>query len=304
MVQHADIDHTGIPGVGGAGTPVLTNEVQNWPAMEGGADNAQPEWWEESAGTATLTDVDIAGEGVTETWERALKLVTTADVYAYQRYTYVDEHRLKSGRTVSARVAVWAVGGATARVRLQSSVGSLDVDTTTAAAWTVITLEGVVLDGTYVELRLEVNNGTAYFVPLAFGVGSTAPNELPPRGLRYRQRSPTAVKTLTALNDENTWTDIDITASSSPLAVIAVLGILLFEPTSDFRLYLRQNGTSDAASDPNIVQFVGAGVTFGVSEATIILDDQQIFEYNLDRTSGTSAMDSGFIHLKAWWEWA
>ena len=108
-------------GSSASSTQVVANEVYNFPSLEL-ANDTQPEWWEESAGTATLTEVDVAGESITEDWERCLKLVTTADVYAYTRYTYADEKRLKSGRTVSCAVAVWAVGGATARVRIQSSV--------------------------------------------------------------------------------------------------------------------------------------------------------------------------------------
>ena len=111
-------------------------------------------------------------------------------MYAYTRYTYADEKRLKSGRTVSCRVAVWSVAGVTARVRLQSSAGSLGVTSTTAAAWTIITIEGVVLDGTYLDLRCEVNNGTAYFVPLALGVGASAGSDLAPRGLTFRWKDP------------------------------------------------------------------------------------------------------------------
>ena len=52
----------------------LVNEVMNFPSLES-ADDAQPEWWEEANANATLTEVDVAGEGITETYERALKVV-------------------------------------------------------------------------------------------------------------------------------------------------------------------------------------------------------------------------------------
>jgi hypothetical protein len=121
--------HVYVPQSGSATAAVMANEFRNFPSLEK-ADAAQPEWWEEEDGNATLTEEDTAGESITETWERCLKLVTTGDKYAYQRFTYADEPRLKSGRTVSVRVAVWAVSGVTARVRLTSSAGQLDEGTT------------------------------------------------------------------------------------------------------------------------------------------------------------------------------
>lgn len=300
MVQHADIDHTGVAGVGGS-TSVLANEIQNFPSIEK-ANDTQPEWWEESAGTATLTEVDVVGESITETFERCLKVVTTADVYAYQRYTYADEPRLKSGRTVSCRVAVWAVGGVTARVRLQSSVGSLGVSTTTAAAWTELVVTAVVLDGTNVELRLEVNNGTAYFVPLAFGVGNAASGQLPPRGLGFRWSDSTLVKSLTGLGDENVWTDIDCTTATSPLAAVGVCFVYM-EDTDDWSLSVRRNGSSAAPGAGNmIVRIAGTDVAL-TGQFHVVLDDQQIFEYYLDRSAGSGTLDASAIYITGWLEW-
>lgn len=282
---------------------VAANEVRNFPSMEG-ADAAQPEWWEESGAGATLTEEDVAGELITETWERALKLVTTGDDYAYQRYTYADEPRLKVGRVVSARVAVWAVGGATARVRIASSIGSLGVEATTDAEWEILTVEAIVLDGTYVELRLEVNTGTAYFVPLAFGIGQAAPHDLAPRGLRFRWQDAVSVKTLTGLGDEATWTDIDVTAATSPLAAIAVGTSLVSEPTDGYALYFRRNGSAQGTTNLTARGKADAAMTGDYNEWTMLLDDQQVFEYFLDRYSGAGTLDVGTIAVCAWWEWA
>jgi hypothetical protein len=282
----------------------MVNETQNFPSIEG-ADDAQPEWWEESAGTATLTEVDITGESITETWDRGLKVVTTADVYAYQRYTYADEQRLKSGRVVSGRWAVWAVGGATARVRIQSSSGSLGVQTTTAAAWTILTVDNVTLNGTYVEQRLEVNNGTAYFIPLGFGIGTTASNDLKPRGLRLRSRDSTVVKDASSLGDEATWTDVDCTTATSPLAVAAHLALQFFENDAStvFVLYLRRKGSSEAAPTLERVTVDGGDAERAASEVMMFFDDGQVFQYYLDRVAGTSTLNSGFIRIAHWWEW-
>lgn len=313
MVQHADIDHTGLTGVG-AGTPTVTaNEVMNWPAREN-VDNGQPEWWEESAGTATLTNVDVAGESITETWERCMKVVTTADVYAYQRYTYADQPRLKSGRVVSCRVAVWSVSGVTARVRIQDSNGSLGLATTTAAAWTILTVDAVTLTGTYVDLRFEVNNGTAYFVPLAFGVGDLAPNELLPRGGVYLQRDAGADHDFDFTADSGGYVDADCTSLTSNLAYSAVMVFSIQIPDGNaniqYALYVRRNGSSISNSESNKVGTVRTNTSAGRDSARshgtfpIVLDDSQIFEYDFDiAESSTSADATSGMSVLGWWEW-
>jgi hypothetical protein len=305
MVQHADIDHTGLTGVGGGSSAAIANEFKNWPTLEG-VDNGQPEWWEVNA-NCTLTDVDVAGESITETWERCLKIVTSADSYCYQPFTYADEPRIKSGRTVSVSVAVWSVGSVTARVRLQSSVGSLDVASTTAAAWTILTLEATVLDGTSVQVRFEAATGTAYFVPLAFGVGDTAPHELPPRGHRFRWRDPTSIKVLTGLGDEDTWTDIDCTSATSNLCCMILSKVTLFDNdgTDEYVFHTRRNGSSQAKGDATERARVQAtNQRQPESEMTQIVDDGQIFEYDFDRVNGTGTLDYGEVFLLGWWEWA
>lgn len=285
------------------------NEVMNFPSIES-ADDAQPEWWEEDSANATLTEVDVAGESITETYERALKVVTTAsNAYGYQQYTYADQPRLKSGRQASVSVAVWCVGGATARIRLQASGGSLGASSSaTAAAWTILTVEDKTLSGTNVQLRLEVESGTAYFVPLGLRIGTTAPtNEMAPRGTRFRWLDASvSVKTLSGLGDEAAWTDIDITANTSNLACIAHCQARMLQSTAgnDYLLHTRRNGASEAASVSNMVARV-LGDLSELSVATFkqILDDQQIFEYYLDRNAGAATLDAGNIHLRSWEEW-
>jgi len=282
----------------------LINEIQNFPAIEP-ADGAQPEWWEESAGTATLTEEDVAGEGITETYLRALKLVTTADVYAYQRYTYATEKRLKSGRVISCTVAVWSVGETTAAIEVATSAGVKATATTTTAGWTIIRIENITLDGTYLELRLKANNGTAYFVPLGLNIGPKA-FALRPRGLAYRfVDSPPAIKTLTGLGDEATWTDIDLTASTSALAAIALLTHYLVDAVDNFDLAYRRNGSSDdAVTNQNRVASIQNDVVErDIGQRTVLLDDQQIFEYYLDRYGGSTILDFGEIYLNGWLEW-
>lgn len=277
------------------------NEVMNWPAMED-ADGAQPEWWEVGA-NCTLTDEDIAGEGITENYERCLKVVTTADnAHAYQRFTYADQPRVKAGLPMSAAFAVWAVGGDAARVRLQSSVGSIGVSVdTVAAGWTILTVENIILDGTRVDVYLEVDTGTAYFVPLGVTMGEVALS-LGPRGLRHRNKdSSVTVKTLTGLGDEATWTDIDCTASTSNIAAMAQLEVNMVEAVDDFTLAVRRNGAAGATGFE--VAHVFSDAEAAANAFVIILDDGQVFEYYLDRLAGAANLDYGIISLCGWWEW-
>lgn len=283
----------------------LANEIMNFPSLEG-ADGTQPEWWAEGDGNATLTEEDVAGEGITENYLRCLKVVTIADAkYAFQRHAYPVQPRVKVGKLLSAIVAVWSVGGVAARVRLQSSVGSLGVSAdTVAAGWTILTVEGVTLDGAFVDLRLEVDSGTAYFVPLGMGIGVRAV-PLAPRGLRYRwPDTETTIKTLTGIGDEDTWTDIDCTATTSALAALAVIHANMWEPDAAdiFELAFRRNGDGGAGHDVGRVQGTPLAPRLFADKITI-LDDSQIFEYKLDRAAGADTLDYGIITLIGWWEW-
>lgn len=289
------------------------NEIINFPDL-GSGDDVQPQWWEEADANATLTAVDIAGESITETYERGLKVVVaTANSYAYQRYTYANEHRLKSGRTVSCAVAVWSVSSVSARVRLQSSVGSLGVSsTTTAAAWTILKVEGVVLDGTYVDLRMEVDVGTAYFVPLGFHIGSIA-LQLPPRGIRYRLNlnASTEIENLDGQTSKAV-ADLDLTSASSPIAVIGEFNISLVETgasTSNYRYYVRPNATpTDWAVNSNASPALRGHVVGDLTETnqtsfTCLFDDGQIVETCLEGVGTTTAINTCRLYLTGWWEW-
>ncbi len=277
----------------------LVNEAQNFPSLEL-ADNAQPEWWEVSA-NATLTEVDIAGEaGITETYARAHKVVTTADAkYSYQRYTYANEKRVKAGRALSAIFAVWAVGGKAARIRLQSSVGSLGVSAdTTAAGWTILKVEGVTLDGTYVEVRCEVDTGTAYFVPLGIHIGAKA-IPLRPRALQYHA----TVANVNLVNDADpggAYADCDVTASTSSLAVMADICVTYGNATAAQKyLSLRRNGSAITYS--GMVTGNPSTSINGRARGTVQLDDGQIFEYGTNAAAGDT--EHVWLDLAGWWEW-
>lgn len=285
----------------------VVNEIRNYPSIEG-ADDAQPEWWEEADANATLTEVDLAGEGITEKYERALKVVVaSANSYAYQLFTYADEPRLKSGKTYSVAVDVWSVSSVSARVRLQSSAGSLGASSdTTAAAWTRLEVEGVALNGTTVQLRLEVDVGTAYFVPLGLVEGSEAPTtQLRPRSLRYRYA--TSRPTIENLNGSTgkAVADLDLTANTSPLAVRAHCHVWGFDAASgeEWYYYTRQNGSSSTDKETNIRLGLTATSTHNVGWFTEILDDSQIMETALIRQTGSGTCSALEVVLEGWDEW-
>lgn len=291
-------------------TPAV-NEVMNFPSLEN-ADDTQPEWWEEADGNATLTEVDVSGESITTSFDRALKVVTTGSSYAYQRFTYTNQPRLKSGRVVSYACAVWAVGGDAARVRVQSSAGLLGVsDDTTLAGWTILTVENVTLTGTTVDIRHEVDTGTAYFVPLGFVIGPVAPTvQLHPRPTRTKWLDTAAeAKVLDGTGDEATWTDVDVTANTSALAVRAHCQARLRDSgtaADEYSLHVRRNGSSEAQADANMVAHLllpASDDTVALNSFSVILDDEQVFEYFFDRVAGSNTLDAGEISVRAYDEW-
>lgn len=295
----SDDDHTQYALWAAIQAAQLCNEVMNHPSLEG-ADNALPEWWENGANSA-LTEVDIAGEaGITETWERGFKVATTAvAAYSYQRYTYADQPRIKSGRALSAIFAVWSVGGVSARIRLITSLGAsvTSVDTT-AAGWTILTAQNLTLDGTYVDIQLEADNGTAYFVPLGINVGARA-IPLKPRGLRYRD-SFTDVNLVADVDPGAAWIDVDCTLNTSALATIVKVAVGYKNESAISRtVYLRANGSTKT--------WGGSAVTSNSStytvraDAEVLLDDQQIFEFGSDAIASNT--EHVWIDLIGWYEW-
>lgn len=286
----------------------LVNEIMNFPSQEQ-ADDTQPEWWEETDANATLTEVDVAGEAITETFKRAIKIVVaSANSSGYQRYTYADQPRIKSGRALSAIFAVWSVSSVNARIRLTTSAATTSVSsTTTAAGWTILTVENITLDGTYVDILLEVDVGTAYFVPLGLNIGARAV-PLKPRGIVYRRLTTNVTLEDFSGSTGKAIADVDCTANTSALAVRAELTAQLAEGTAGeaYAVYTRPNGSSvavtgDVATTRGRCQ--GDDAEHTCNSFTEILDDQQIFESAMVRTLGTGSLLFGAIYLTGFWEW-
>jgi hypothetical protein len=291
----------------------LVNEIKGWPTLVGNDIDldAQAQWWDK-LGTPTTapTSVDIAGEvGITETYRDALKVVAdAADEGFFQRWTYADEPRVKSGRVLSTLWAIWCVGGVGATVKLVNSDASETAAAkVTAAAWSIVEVPNHTLAGTYCDVKIILDGvGTVYAVPLGANIGARAV-PLKPRGLVYRHKdNPPSTKVLTGLGDEATWTDVDITALSSPLAAIAQLRInLLHVNATGWDIGLRRNGDTTAVGQPNIVNALSNSnnTERRITENRQVLDDGQIYEYYLDRWFGTSTLAEGNIYLVGYWEW-
>lgn len=314
------VKKSNLPSGGGAGDVTwsviqasqLCNEVMNYPAMVGIDIDlvAMNQWWDSvDTPTTACTMVDLAGEaGITETWGYALKCVTDASGEGlYQRYTYADQPRIKSGRKLSALVAVWVgTAGRTVTMKLITSASTEVSATATAQAWTIIKCENLTLDGSYVDMQFTIDGAdTFYVVPLGVNIGAKAV-PLKPRGSRIVYPTPASVKTLTGLGDEATWTDVDITANASPITFRAKLRMnILHTNATGWDFGLRRNGTSFIAGLQTYVTALPNtnDTTRSFAENDILLDDGQIFEYYLDRWAGSSTLYEGNIMLIAYEEW-
>ncbi len=285
-------------------SPLVLNlgaEVMNFPSLER-ADATQPLWFAKSA-NCTLTEEDVAGEsGLTELYNsRTLKVATTATgTYAYQRFTYADQPRLKAGRTVAMMVAVWSNSGVPSRISLYSSVGFLaqSIDTT-VAGWTILEIPQTVLDGTYVDIRMEVDNGTGYFIPITPW----------PRGLIERRLSTAvAVETLSGQSSKAV-ADLDLTSNTSNLAVMVELSIHMAEFSSGeaYKYFVRMNGSSATVTGdvPTLRGRVqGLDASAMVNNFWELCDDGQIIETALVRDAGAGTILLLICNLIGWREWA
>lgn len=277
----------------------MQNEIMNFPPLEN-ADGAQPEWWEKSA-DCTLTNEDVAGESLTAKYSlRCFKVVTTSNnKYAYQRMTYADQPRVKAGEKLSVMVAVWSVASAAARIRLITSASTAVVSSsTTAASWTVLRAEGIALDGTYVDIQLEVDSGTAYFIPLGCNVGQYA-IRLRNRGLRYVYREPISVLSLTDVATGSTGT-IDLTANTSNITVMALVSHWASDWTGDgWNVSVRRGG----GTNYGLILQPENGSYRAQSQINILLDDGQAYGWSVGRWAGGGALNELYAQLQGYWEW-
>jgi len=286
----------------------LVNEVKNYPALVGmDIDlNAANQWWDIIASpTQAVQMVDCAGEGITETYEWALKSVGDGALDGfYQQYNYADEPRIKSGRPLSAIAAVWlATSSRTLTMKLRTSTGS-EVSTTTSMSggWVILKCENLTLNGTYVVLEFYLNgSGTFYVAPLGVNIGAKA-LMLPPRGLVYRECVGTAMLVNGVDPGGAGFTDVDCTANSSPLAAkLSLYGLYRNATRVDQTLTARRNGDTTGWGQSALVRSQSTSA-FTAGNQIVLCDDGQVFEYMTNCAAADS--EAVYIKLLGWWEWA
>lgn len=290
----------------------LQNEVKGWPPLVqigSGFDMVtQNQWWD-TVGTPTTeaSAVPSSGEaGLDAKFLQVIKCVTDAANEGFQQvYTYADEPRIKSGSHISA--AIWVAtttGGTGITVKLVNSDASFTTGASVATDgdWSLIVVEDHTCAGTSVALQVTKDaTGTFYAggnITVMLGLDAI---ELKPRELRYRWVPIVQVRDL-ASSAAFTWADEDVTAETSNLAAVAQLRIFCNEATQIARLFLRRNGSTDAATQNQFEAQVAYSVeVHQINDVMMILDDAQIFEVQLDMSSST--MDNGDILLLGYWEW-
>lgn len=280
----------------------LCNEIKGWPPIVNTGDlDALNLWWDKVGTPSTAPSVvAVSGEGITETYELALKVVTDAASEGLsQRWTYADEPRVKAGRTLSALLAIWSVSSLSVTAKLVSSDASeTAASAVTAAGWTLVEIPAHTLAGTYCDLQVTAGDaGTFYVVPLGACIG-TRGLALAPRGLRYISTARAAL--VNAIDPGGAdYADVDATASASPLTVRLQLEASYTNGSATGRqVKIRRNGRTD--DDVLTAQVAVAGVS-ARNYGPVDTDDGQIFEYKTGSAAGET--ESVTITLLGYWEW-
>ena len=295
----------------------LQNEFKAWPPLVrigSGFDLVTANHWFDAVGTPTTqaTAVPASGEASLDAkFLQVIKCVTDAANEGWsQRYTYADEPRIKSGKKISGQIWLGTTSGGSSglTVKLVNSDASNTTGTVVATDgdFSLYKIPDHTCAGTYVELVVTKDASGTFYAGgnITVMVGRNVV-ELAPRGLTYRHVTPVEVVSLDGAGDPNTWTDIDLTSSASPLAAIAQIHTqILGVSGSSWALGIRRNGSSDALGAIN--QFMGTSSNVEIRPTMtgeVILDDVQIFEYILDRFSGSGSIGDGAISLWGYWEW-
>lgn len=302
-------------GAGGGGGDVtwavilasqLVNEIKNWPPcvpIDSDLD-ALNLWWDKFGTPSTApTVVDVAGEGITEDYELALKIIADgANEGLYQRFTYADEPRVKAGRAFSTLWAIWCVGGVGVTLSIKDSTAAETVASeVTDAAWTIVEVPAHTLAGTYVDIILQTDGaGTFYAVPLGANIGT--------RGLPLAARPSRYVECVGAIAlvdnvDPNGagFQDVDATATSSPLAwKLNICGIYQNASAVNHSLAIRRNGDTTGLGNTILARNQVAAV-HAAGNQICLCDDGQIIEWGT--SGGAGDTESCYVKLLGWWEW-
>jgi hypothetical protein len=279
------------------------NEVMGWPPyVPDGTDLHAGNLWFRSVGTPTTapTVVHVAGEsGLTETYERAIKVVTDAAGEGFETlpWTYADQPRVKAGKHLSALVAIWAVGGVSVTAKLVNSDASETVAAAvSAAAWTLVEIPNHLLAGTTCKLQFTTDGaGTFYVAALSANLG--------PRGLMLGPRPTRWVsigyaRVVNGVDTQETYVDVDAAASTSPLAFRVEFGAQ-YRSTAHHGLIVRRNGF--VGTDVYITSTLVAN-GYQAAYGQVHLDDGQTFE--IKGNEAPANQEFVYIDLRGYEEYA
>lgn len=284
----------------------LTNEIKGWPPVV--ADNSDLDalklWWRK-VGTPTIapTVVDVSGAGLTVTYKRAIKVqANAASDGLKQTWTYANEPRLKSGRVISALLAIWSVSSVSVTAKLVNSDASQTAAAAvSAAAWTIVEIPAHTLAGTSCDLQVTAGAaGTFYVVPLGVCIG-TRGLALGPRPQSYVDVGSGSI--VSNVDPGAAWTTGSAAATTSPLATRLVFVVDYLNSTNTTStLAVRRKGSS--ANEGDVARIVRSSSTASYTPGTgeVSLDDAGDFEFIGSATAGNA--ESVYIHQKGWWEWA
>lgn len=282
----------------------LINEIKGWPPVVNTGDlDAMNLWWDK-LGTPTTapTVTDVSGAGLTDTYELCMKVVAdAASEGLFQRFTYADEPRVKSGRSFSTLWAIWCVSSVGVTLSIKNSTAEETAATkVTAAAWTIVEVPNHTLAGTYADIILQTDGaGTFYAVPLGANIGAKA-FPLPPRPTRFVDSGSSAI-----VSDVDPagggFTDVDLTAYTSNLCCYVTLNVHYNSSVINY-VYLRRNGSSVGGDLNNeVVRAASTGI-YWHGKTKIPCDDGQIIEYDTSGAAGDT--EHLFISLVSFEEWA
>jgi hypothetical protein len=282
----------------------LINEIKGWPPIVNTGDlDVLNLWWDKFGTPSTAPSVvSVSGEGITEDYLLALKVVANdANEGLYQRFTYADEPRVKSGRAFSTLWAIWCVSGVGVTLSIKDSTAAeTTASEVTAAAWTIVEVPNHTLAGTYVDIILQTDGaGTFYAVPLGANIGARG-FPLKPRGARRVD----ALNTPVIVNVDPggaDYTDLDLTAYTSNLC-FAICGSWQYRNQSNTgkMLRARRNGTTINNYCTIIIRNVVQSMN-EVQTKFLFTDDGQVIEWRGSDTAGDA--EYVYMDLDYWLEW-
>lgn len=273
------------------------NLFKNFPSLQL-ADNTQPDWLK-VRGTATIEEVDLAGEGISGL-EAALGHARgihcnqggsagDAANNHYQDYPFVDEPTLIAGISkVSVSLSVWNVDPGILTVELWDvgGVSSLaTVTTATVGAGVDLKMENVTVGSTSLELRFyhSAVNGDYYYSRPMQNIGSTA---LPWKPRTYHYVDEPVSTVLNENPADANWADLDFSGSTSGLTCALSLtfsGV----GSAVVGAYVRRNGSSQAQDGGSVVMHIST-VNLAQHSSFILCDHNQIIEESVGAATVTS----------------